>query len=107
MLIHYSLVQMLDVGASKCCTSLSTCLLAQFNSFSHYMLTYCVSAGEGTNGGDGGDGGTIQVFVDQDNIHLLLSVHWDVRGGKGGPPGKHGEPGRGGIGGKGGAGHKW
>ena len=71
------------------------------------MLTYCTSAGEGTDGADGGDGGTIQIYVDQDNIHLLLAVHWDVRGGKGGPPGRHGKPGRGGIGGKGGAGHKW
>ena len=105
ILMHCSLVQMLDVGASKCSTS--DCLLTQIDSFNHDMLTYCVSAGEGTDGGDGGDGGAIQIFVDQDNIHLLLAVHWDIQGGEGGPPGRHGEPGRGGIGGKGGLGHKW
>ncbi|MCJ1432774.1 hypothetical protein MMC27_002131 [Xylographa pallens] len=64
-------------------------------------------AGEGTNGADGGDGGTVQILVDEHNMHLLLATKWDVRGGRGGEPGRHGEPGRGGIGGKGGSGHTW
>ncbi|MCJ1381811.1 hypothetical protein MMC17_004922 [Xylographa soralifera] len=65
------------------------------------------NAGEGTNGADGGDGGTVQISVDEHNMHLLLATTWDVRGGRGGEPGRHGEPGRGGIGGEGGSGHTW
>ncbi|MCJ1398122.1 hypothetical protein MMC11_001319 [Xylographa trunciseda] len=64
-------------------------------------------AGEGTNGAAGGDGGTIQILVDDHNMHLLLATTWEVRGGRGGEPGRHGEPGRGGRGGKGGSGHSW
>ncbi|KAI1420346.1 hypothetical protein F5Y12DRAFT_773664 [Xylaria sp. FL1777] len=65
------------------------------------------SAGQGGNGGDGGDGGTIEIFVDEDQAHLLMAVKWDLSGGKGGQPGKHGQPGRGGRGGKGGKGYEW
>lgn len=65
------------------------------------------SAGEGSNGADGGDGGTIQIIVDEENIHLLLAVQWDIRGGQGGEPGRHGKPGKGGKGGRGGKGYKW
>lgn len=65
------------------------------------------SAGRGTNGGDGGDGGTINVFVDEDETHLLLATLWETRPGEGGPAGRHGDPGRGGRGGRGGAGCKW
>ncbi|KAI9711435.1 MAG: hypothetical protein M1812_007180 [Candelaria pacifica] len=65
------------------------------------------SAGQGSNGANGGDGGTIEISVDEDNLHLLLAVDLDVRGGEGGAPGFHGQPGQGGQGGNGGAGHKW
>jgi hypothetical protein len=70
------------------------------------MLFYC-SAGEGSNGADAGDGGRISVIVREEDVHLLLAVHWDVRGGNGGSPGRHGEPGRGGKGGAGGAAFTW
>ena len=65
------------------------------------------SAGEGSNGANGGDGGTIQIFVDEENIHLLLAVQWDLSGGQGGEPGRHGKSGNGGKGGPGGRGHTW
>lgn len=71
------------------------------------LLIRNYSAGRGTNGGDGGDGGTIDVFLDEDETHLLLACSWDTRRGKGGPPGRHGNPGRGGRGGRGGAGCTW
>jgi hypothetical protein len=65
------------------------------------------SAGRGTNGGDRGDGGTINVFLDEDDSHLLLASSWDTTGGKVGPADRHGNPGRGRRGGRGGAGCKW
>ncbi|KAF7506176.1 hypothetical protein GJ744_012156 [Endocarpon pusillum] len=65
------------------------------------------NAGRGTNGGDGGHGGTINVFLAEDETHLLLACSWDTRRGKGGLAGRHGNPGRGGRGGRGGAGCTW
>lgn len=65
------------------------------------------SAGRGSHGAVGGEGGNVTIYVDEDRLHLLLAVSWDVRGGLGGAEGNHGQPGIGGAGGAGGRCFVW
>lgn len=43
----------------------------------------------------------------EEDLDTLISLEWDIRGGKGGVPGAHGQGGEGGRGGDGGAGYFW
>ena len=65
------------------------------------------SAGRGSHGAPGGQGGSVTIYVDEHDTHLLQAASWDVRGGFGGEEGHHGEPGIGGAGGAGGQRFIW
>ncbi|KAK6334530.1 hypothetical protein TWF730_003744 [Orbilia blumenaviensis] len=62
------------------------------------------NGGNGTSGGNGGSGAYIEIEVEEDDMDLLLPIHWDVRGGLGGNAGTNGSGGRGGGPGYGGKG---
>jgi len=62
------------------------------------------SGGAGSDGANGGDGGIIEVSVHEEDMHLLIAVGWNIRGGDGGVRGVNGKGGRGGPGGPGGRG---
>ncbi|KAF1848784.1 uncharacterized protein K460DRAFT_428134 [Cucurbitaria berberidis CBS 394.84] len=64
-------------------------------------------AGQGSNGADGGPGGALHIIVRESNLHLLMAISCDVKGGQGGGPGCHGKAGVGGKGGIGGQGWQW
>ncbi|KAK6519182.1 hypothetical protein TWF281_003871 [Arthrobotrys megalospora] len=61
------------------------------------------NGGNGTSGGNGGSGAYIEIEVEEDDMDLLVPIHWDVRGGIGGNAGSNG---RGGVGGRPGRGGK-
>ncbi|KAK6525330.1 hypothetical protein TWF694_005473 [Orbilia ellipsospora] len=63
------------------------------------------NGGNGTSGGSGGSGAYIEIEVEEDDMDLLVPIHWDVRGGKGGVAGANGSGGKGGAGGYGGKGY--
>ncbi|KAF3116228.1 hypothetical protein TWF103_009451 [Orbilia oligospora] len=62
------------------------------------------NGGNGTSGGNGGSGAYIEIEVEEDDMDLLIPIHWDVRGGIGGNAGTNGFGGRGGRPGHGGKG---
>jgi hypothetical protein len=50
------------------------------------------AAGQGSSGADGGAEGDIHIVVDENSIHLLIAVSWDLSGGTGGRAGRNGIP---------------
>jgi hypothetical protein len=72
--------------------------------------------GRGSNGADGGRGGDVNLFINLEDIYLLMRVDAceplqgvgdRVSGGRGGNPGLHGKGGKGGPGGPGGSSYSW
>jgi hypothetical protein len=61
-------------------------------------------AGDGTSGANGGNAGEIKLYIEEEDMDLLLTVDsLGVQGGRGGKAGLNGAPGAGGLGGRGGA----
>ncbi|KAF1992020.1 hypothetical protein K402DRAFT_459220 [Aulographum hederae CBS 113979] len=65
------------------------------------------NGGLGSKGGNGGNGGKTEIWMSEENVHLILAVNWVLEAGQGGKAGYHGLSGSGGPGGQGGSGYIW